>query len=68
MKEPSHDCFHCDSRMVVEPTFPAGVRYVPGVGGFHCCDYPKSNDQLIKDYGLEDKISTTDHSEYYEGD
>jgi hypothetical protein len=50
--------------MDVVPSFPAGVKFVPGCGGFHSCDYPKGYDQLVKDYGLEEHDSTRDDSEY----
>ena len=62
MAEPSHDCFFCEAEMKVVPSFPAGVKYIGP--GFHCIDYPKSQDQKIKDYGLERHDSTIDNSDY----
>lgn len=64
MAEPSHDCEHCDAEMVATAAFPSGVIFVPGVGGFHCCDYPKSAAQLKKDYGLDKHDSTDPDSDY----
>ena len=65
MAEPPRWCGNCDSEtMEARTSFPAGVKYVPGCGGFHVCDYPKSAEQLIKDYGLERHDSTNDDSDY----
>ena len=66
MLEPNHECgYHgCQAKMKVVPSFPVGVKYVPGCGGFHCCDYPKSAEQLSKDYGLERHDSTNDEGDY----
>jgi len=62
MKEPSHDCEHCDAEMSVMPAFVAGVKYLGP--GFHCVDYPKSAEQLKKDYGLDKHDSTNEDSDY----
>lgn len=63
MAEPSKWCANCDSEtMEVKPSFPAGMKLIGE--GFHCNDYPKSAEQLIKDYGLEDHDSTNPDSEY----
>lgn len=65
--EPPLDCEFCDSEMVQVPTFPVGVKYVPGCGGFTVCDYPKSNEQLKKDYGFDKEDSTNEDSDYARG-
>ena len=62
--EPPPDCPFCDGEMDVVPSFPAGVKFVPGCGGFTCCDYPKSNEQLKKDYGFDKHDSTNEMSDY----
>ena len=67
MTEPCHVCTACGAVMDVVPSFPAGVRYVPGCGGFHCCDYPPSNEELKKQYGLDKEDSTNDDSDYVRG-
>ena len=67
MTEPSHECPECSMEMKVVPSFPAGVRYVPGVGGFHCCDYPPSNEELKKQYGFDKEDSTNPDSDYSRG-
>ena len=69
MNEPSRVCPECLKHgaleeMNVVPSFPAGVRYVPGCGGFHCCDYPPSNEELKKQYGFDKHDSTNDMSDY----
>lgn len=64
MGEPPRDCEHCDSEMEVVPSFPCGVNFIGE--GFHCNDYPKSAEQLIKDYGLERHDSTNPKADYHE--
>jgi len=62
MAEPSKTCPFCDGTMELEPAFPAGVKFIGQ--GFHSVDYGKSQDQKIKDYGLERHDSTIDNSDY----
>lgn len=64
MGEPPHDCEHCDAQMEPVPSFPTGVKFIGE--GFHSVDYPKSADQKAKDYGYEDRLSTSDRSSYHE--
>jgi predicted nucleic acid-binding Zn ribbon protein len=66
MKEPPRDCEHCDADMVVTAAFP-GKPIFRGAG-FHCVDYPKSAEQLKKDYGLERHDSTNENADYHEPD
>lgn len=64
MNEPTHDCPKCDGMGDVVPSFP-GKPIFRGPG-FHCVDYPKSAEQLKKDYGLDKHDSTNDYSAYNE--
>jgi hypothetical protein len=64
MKEPSRNCYFCDGEMDVTPAYPSGTIFVPGCGGFHVCDYPKSAAQLKKDYGLDKHDSCDPDSDY----
>jgi predicted nucleic acid-binding Zn ribbon protein len=63
MAEPNATCKECGNEMAVVPSFP-GAKPVFIGAGFHCNDYPKSYDQLVKDYGLEKHDSTNPDSEY----
>lgn len=63
LKEPSRHCPNCDSpTLEAKPTFPCGTKLIGE--GFHCNDYPKSAEQLIKDYGLEKHDSTNPNSDF----
>ena len=62
MKEPSRFCSKCGKVMNSIPTTVAGFRFRGA--GFHCVDYPKSNEQLKKDYGLVEHDSTNPDSDY----
>jgi predicted nucleic acid-binding Zn ribbon protein len=64
MKEPPHDCEHCDAKMIVSAGFPCGTFFRGA--GFHCVDYPKSAEQLKKDYGLDKHDSTNEDADYHQ--
>jgi predicted nucleic acid-binding Zn ribbon protein len=64
MGEPSRICDVCGSLMDLLPTAPAGFQFKGQ--GFHKVDYPKSNAQLKKDYGLDKHDSTNPMAEYHE--
>lgn len=64
MKEPATGCAMCEKEMTLLPTAPAGFQFKGQ--GFHRVDYPKSNEQLKKDYGLEEHDSTNPMAEYHE--
>jgi len=50
--------------MDIVPTAPAGMVFKGA--GFHKVDYPKSNEQLIKDYGLAEHDSTRPDADYHQ--
>lgn len=62
MREPPTDCPKCGGSMELLPTAPAGFKFRGA--GFHCVDYPKSAEQLKKDYGLDKHDSTDPNSDY----
>jgi predicted nucleic acid-binding Zn ribbon protein len=64
LQEPGNKCEECGNEMATLPSFPAGVKFKGP--GFHCVDYPKSNEQLKRDYGLDKHDSTNPMAEYHE--
>jgi len=70
MKEPDRYCNQCADEadvaipMKVMPNAVAGFK-LRGQG-FHAVDYPKSNEQKIKDYGLKEHDSTDPNSDYHQ--
>ena len=64
MAEPSTICSHCGGSMEQMPTAPSGFKFRGP--GFHCVDYPKSNEQLKKDYGLDKHDSTNPDADYHQ--
>jgi hypothetical protein len=63
--EPPRECPVCVpvAIMGIMPTAPAGFRWSRGC---HKVDYPKSNEQLKKDYGLVEHDSTDPDSDYHQ--
>ena len=62
--EPDRTCLACGEPMNLIPTAPAGFQFKGQ--GFHKVDYPKSNEQKIKDYGLAEHDSTRADSDYHQ--
>ena len=61
--EPDRTCTACGHVMNLMPTAPGGFKFSRGC---HSVDYPKSNEQKIKDYGLAEHDSTRQDSDYHQ--
>ena len=62
--EPDRTCTACGHVMNLMPTAPAGFQFKGQ--GFHKVDYPKSNEEKIKDFGLVEHDSTKPNSDYHQ--
>jgi len=64
LREPDDSCPECGRQMKVKPSFPAGLKFKGS--GFHSVDYPKSSEQKIKDFGLEQHDSTNPAADFHQ--